>query len=146
MIGNEEADSYAITIRGWKGTVVSVKEDSDPGFDDIEVKGEDGQKYSVLSTHFDLDQLDFDQPRSIRDVQVGDVLLDSGGDECTVATRTGDILVFTYVQDGNVKASSNFHINEIATRFTLKLEPSEVKEMTVAEISEKLGYQVRVIE
>ena len=59
--------------------------------------------------------------------------------------RVSNIVVYEWDKSGKMVASNNLHIDEIADKFKLKAEPTKVKEMTVAEISEKLGYEVKVI-
>ncbi len=59
--------------------------------------------------------------KSLKDIQVGDIILADDGEECTVAMRSGDIVVYIYERCGIKNASANFHIDELIKRgFTLK--------------------------
>lgn len=108
-----------------------------------------GYKYSwALTKRSSVTNLKLAAPKTLDDIAVGDVIVNTGGEERTVAMRTDDIIIFTFKDDGIQKASGPYHIDELKhDGYTLKtpelVEP--VAELTVEEISKRLGYEVKVV-
>ena len=80
--------------------------------------------------------------KTIRNAQVGDVVVDRSGDEYMVLERGQNTVVLSY--DNNFKkADDNFHFDELEEHFTLKAEPEvEQRILSMNEIAEKFGIEV----
>ena len=106
-----------------------------------------GYKYSwVLSKDFidyDVTNLKLAGPKQLEDIEVGDVLLKSGK-EFPVLMRSGEVVVVGLERDYGFAASGNYTIDELRhSGCTVKQE--EPVKMTVAQVAEKLGYEVEIV-
>lgn len=86
--------------------------------------------------------------RTMDNLQKGDVVTEGGyySEDLTVGERLGD---FVFLLDEEGHADEMYTVKELKDKgFTLKLpEPEiETKEMTVAEVAEELGYNVKIVE
>lgn len=83
----------------------------------------------------------------IRTAKVGDVLVDLNGDEVKIIAITNNHQAVLRSPRGNLKATLEWLTFEELEELGLKLkdQPTEPKEMTVAEISKELGYDVKVV-
>ena len=87
-------------------------------------------------------------PRTLDDIAVGDVIV-SSGKEHSILMRIGDVVVMGIKQDYGYYAGSNYTIDQLKHyKYTVKQDevttPAPTK-LTVAQIAEKLGYEVEVI-
>lgn len=80
---------------------------------------------------------------SIDELSVGDVLVNDG-DERTVLAICGKVACLSLV-DGSEEVSDWWTAKELNEEGWKLKDEEEPKEMTVAEISEKLGYEVKVV-
>ena len=80
--------------------------------------------------------------KSVRNAQVGEVVVDRSGSEYMVLERGQNTVVLSY--DNNFKkADDNFHFDELEEHFTLKAEPeAEQRILSMNEIAEKFGIEV----
>lgn len=83
----------------------------------------------------------------IRTAKVGDVLVDYlNGDEVKIIATTNNHQAVLRSLRGEFEHSSEWlTFEELEPGFKLKDQPTESKEMTVAEISKELGYDVKVV-
>ena len=84
-------------------------------------------------------------PRTIDDIQEGDVVVDEGGDERKVLGVCGKVYLMSGICDFS-KYSNGFTIEELKTRgYKPKDEPEpEIEEMTLAEVCKELGREVKI--
>lgn len=82
--------------------------------------------------------------KTLRDMQVGDLVQATDGTKLVLERLTQTFLLSK--TSNHSRVDDWWTVAEMEERgFTLKAAPAEAKEMTVAEISEKLGYEVKVI-
>ena len=151
----KHGDRVTCEIKGTKITDarISIDKDGTPyicqdivsGADDV--NDEFGYKYSwYLSkdlTDCDVTNLKLASPKQLEDIEVGDVLL-RGGTEYPVLMRSGEVVVVGLERDYGFAASGNYTIDELRhSGCTVKQE--EPVKMTVAQVAEKLGYEVEIV-
>lgn len=101
-------------------------------------------------TDYYVKNLTLARPRTIDDIQVGDVIVHHLNDEDhPILMRSGEVVVFGVKRDYGYATSGNFTIAELKHHgYTLKqpevTAPVPTK-LTVAQIAEKLGYEVEII-
>jgi len=80
--------------------------------------------------------------KTIRDAQVGDVVVDKNdGAEYMVLERGKNTVVLSV--SGNFKvAGDNYHFDELEKHFTLKAAPVEQTVLTMDQIAEKFGVEI----
>ena len=80
--------------------------------------------------------------KTIRDAQVGDVVINRSGGEHMVLERGQSTVTLSYSNDFK-KSSGNFHFDELEEYYTLKAEPEVVddKMAEVMEILKSKGYK-----
>ena len=151
VIGNEKAtEEYSYTIKGWIGTVTSVKDNQ------FEAEGFDGKRYCWLDyACFDL----YQEIKSINDLQFADIVTLRNGERYVVADdtlygeesnyrRDADSISFWYHSDlTQNEDDKNQDIVKIERdgKVIYEREELKIREMTVAEISKALGYDVKVV-
>lgn len=80
---------------------------------------------------------------SMDNLQKGDVVIESDGDEQTVLARLEDCVLLSIYNDSTYTADWST-IQELKN-LGYKLKSDTPQELTVEEISEKLGYEVKVV-
>lgn len=108
-----------------------------------------GYKYSwKLNRDFtglSVTNLTLARPRTIDDIQVGDVIVSPTGKDCPILMRSGEVVIFGYKEDYGYSASIPCTIAELKhLGYTLK-QPEVITKLTVAQIAEKLGYEVEIV-
>jgi len=79
--------------------------------------------------------------KTVRDVQVGDVVIDEDGEEHMVLERGQNIV--TLSQGNNFKIAHDIYtFDELEEDFTLKAEPVKQTLLTMDQIAEKFGIDV----
>lgn len=85
-----------------------------------------------------------EKERIIQDIKTGDILVDDGR-KYKVLARVEDIVSLSYA-DNFTEANNWYTIEELErTGYKLKQDEPEVKELTVAEVEEKLGHKVKIV-
>lgn len=146
VIGNEKADrEYHITKKGYIGKVT----DTDKGSrSDIKLNDE----HWVSSSCFDL----YQPIKEVEDLQFADILTLRNGQKYVKADEymmgeesgyisDGDTISSYYNDDLTHKCNDERDIIEVKRDGMIIFEREEAREMTVAEISEALGYEVKVV-
>ncbi len=148
IIRNKKVNYYDITTKGWIGTVIETNENY------FNAKGLDGDKYLFLKYEdFDL----YNVIKTKGNLQFGDIITLRNGeryvfaDNCIFGEDSGycrdadDIFLWhnDLIYDGN----SDYDIVKVerAGNVIYEREENKVKEMTIAEISKELGYEVKVV-
>jgi len=82
-------------------------------------------------------------PKSVRDAQVGDVVVRRDGDEHMVLERGQNTVLLSQANDFK-KSDDNYHFDELEEIFTLKNEPvvDDNVVLTMSQIAEKFGVEV----
>lgn len=80
---------------------------------------------------------------SMDNLQKGDVVIESDGDEQTVLARLEDCVLLSIYNDSTY--TSNWSTIQELKNLGYKLKSDTPQELTVEEISEKLGYEVKVV-
>ncbi len=80
--------------------------------------------------------------KTLDTLETGDILIDRGGTEKEVLAVLNGVVI---VDDGDEDECTEVLITSRLEGYTIKGETQEVKEMTVAEISEALGHDVKVV-
>ena len=150
----KHGDRVTCEINGTKITDarISIDEDGTPYIcQDIKngnpVDDKLGYKYSWELdkdfTRYSVTNLKLAGPKQLEDIEVGDVLLESGK-EYPVLMRSGEVVVVGLERDYGFAASGNYTIDELRhSGCTVKQE--EPVKMTVAQVAEKLGYEVEIV-
>ena len=119
------------------GDIITLKHDSDDGSDD---------PYFWKADKSNFWRINFSNlepcPKSVRDAQVGDVVVGISGSEYMVLERGQNTVVLSY--DNNfTKADDNFHFDELEEHFTIKAEPEVVDKTAEAiKVLEEAGYKI----
>lgn len=125
---------------GTKGTVMIARQDR--GIGEVYVLLDTGRGHNFYA--HELKQIE----KTIDDIQVGDTVIydrDWATSEYTVGARMGEVVILL---DGDGHVDSTCSIQELkdSGNFSLpEVEEPEV-ELTVAQIAEKLGHKVKVVE
>lgn len=95
-------------------------------------------------TRYSVTNLKLAGPKQLEDIEVGDVLLESGK-EYPVLMRSGVVSIHEYEDARGIKcASAPMTIDELKHKgYTIKQE--EPVKMTVAQVAEKLGHEVEIV-
>lgn len=129
----EGCEGVCVLYREDGGVYVRVRHDGQ-----YEIFNEHHQRISVCGCFEDEHLV---QEKSLDMLSEGDVVVDGDNQERTVlfVHRPGLYVLST-------RYGQLFTVHELAmSGFTIKGEPEQAKELTVAEISEKLGYPVKIV-
>ena len=132
-------DQFRVTVKGFYfdvGEIITLKHDDGticPFFWNADGSYCNYIQFSKLEPY----------PKTIRDAQVGDVVVNRSGGEHMVLERGQNTVTLSYFGDFK-KSSGNFHFDELEENFTLKAEPVAVDDKTAEamEILKKAGYKI----
>jgi hypothetical protein len=125
----------------------------DEGIEVGYVIGVDGDEFEVgqhptdrpdddCSWCYDHDYELIKEEKTMDNLVVGDVLVDSDGDKCKVLAVLAHIVALS---DYNDYESFGYWRTEAALKRDWKLENEQVKEMTVGEVEKLVGQKVKIV-
>ena len=136
---------------------ISIDEDGQPFICQNEISGNNkgeklGYRYSWMTyrdfMNYAVTNLKLAGPKTMQDLAVGDVVVSTRGTERLILMRSGEVVILGDKKDYGYSAGHTYTIDELIHYvYTLKQDEvvPEVKEMTVAEIAEKLGHGFKIV-